>query len=221
MSIVTAILARNEAGRDLPDVLARAATYSDQILLLDDRSTDSTPEIARKHGAEVRRRAGPAAWGAEAPARAELWDWAVEVAKDGWILINDADMLLEGDPRPLTGSWSVNTWSWVLYDLWSDTAAREDEYWVGHLVPRPWMVCPSRVPEGWVPEWPDRGIHCGHLPLNWPMVSGVVRPEDVYWRHHAYITPSRRRAKWEQYQSQFHQMSPTEQAHARSILALD
>ena len=219
--LITLVLARNEAGRDLPDVLARAATFSDQILLLDDRSTDGTADLARKHGAEVRRRAGPAAWGAEAPARAELWNWGCEVVRDGWLLVCDADMLLVGDPRPLTQSWSVNTWSWVLYDLWNETEARADEFWRGHEFPRPWMVCPNRVPEGWEATWPARGIHCGHLPSNWPMVAGIVGPEDLYWQHRAYVTPARRKAKFEQYQSQFHQMSEPEIQHARSICALD
>ncbi len=219
--IITAILARNEAGRDLPDVLARAATYSDQILLLDDRSTDGTADLARKYGAEVKRRAGLPAWGTEAPARAELWDWAAEVAKDGWILICDADMLLEGDPRPLAASWAVNAWAWVLYDLWSETEAREDEFWVGHMIPRPWMVAPTRVPAGWSPEWPERGIHCGHIPSNYPIVAGSVGPDTLYWKHRAYVTPGRRKAKWEQYQSQFHQMSEPERLHAASICALD
>lgn len=220
--IVTAIVARNEAHRDLAAVLDRATQYSDEVLVLDDNSTDDTPQIARRRGAKVKhRKAIQPLWGHEASARAELWAWATAIAKDGWVIITDADMLLEGDPRPLTLSWACNTWSWVLYDLWSETEFRTDEMWRGHLFPRPWMFRPRLVPPGWVPEWPDRGLHTGHCPVNWPLVGCVVGPEVVHWRHRAYVTPERRQQKHEQYLRHADQLTDFERRHADSILAFD
>ena len=219
--IVTAILAKNEADKDLRDVLIRASEYSDTILLLDDGSTDDTPEIARQLGAKVKHRNNIGMWGNEAPARAELWDWAASEAKDGWVIINDADMLLQGDPRPLAASWSVNTWCWVLYDLWSDTEYRSDTFWQGHEFPRPWMFRPSIVPMGWTPIWPDRGLHTGHAPLNWPMIAGVCPEDLVNWRHRAYLGDDRRVAKWRAYLSRRDCLTPNEIQHADSILPTD
>ncbi len=221
MTIVSCILARNEADRDLPAVLENAATFADRILVLDDSSTDDTVAVSKRHGATVRTRKSDGMWGREAPARKELWDWGAKVAKDGWLLIQDADMLLRGDPRPLTKTWTYNAWSFVLYDLWGEGVYREGDFWQGHLHPRPWLFCPSRVPEGWVAEWPARGIHVGHAPLNYPLVSGVIQPEVLHWEHRAYVSPLRRQAKAMQYRSQSHQLTPFEAQHVDSILAFD
>lgn len=215
--LVTAIVARNEASKDLTAVLADAKRYSDAVLLLDDHSTDDTPRLAEEAGATVLRLGGEEAmWGKEAHARAILWAEATKLAGEGWVLIQDADMILHGDPRPYTYTWAHNAWSWVLYDLWDESHYRSDQFWRGHEVPRAWMFCPSRVPEGWVPEWPERGIHTGHAPLNFPLASGVAK--DLWWEHRAYNSPARRQAKHAQYLSVADQLSDFEKAHAQSIL---
>lgn len=220
--ITVAILARNEAKRDLSAVLANAVSFADQILLLDDASVDATPEIAKAAGAKVRTRKSPKGmWGKESGARRELWEWGAGAAKDGWLLIQDADQILVGDPRPLARSWDVNTWCFALYDLWSETHYREDQFWQGHRHPRPWMFAPKRVPTGWVAQWPDRGIHPGHAPMNFPMVVGVAPPDLAHWRHRAYIDPLRRQLKAAQYRSQWDQLTPFERAHVQSITDLD
>jgi hypothetical protein len=220
--ILSAILARNEAGRDLKAVLANARQWADHILLLDDCSTDSTAKIARKAGAEVVCRSDTdKAWGKESPARAQLWDLASERVGNGWIVVQDADMLLVGDPKPLTMTWLYNAWGWVLYDCWNDKEYRSDQFWRGHEFPRAWMFCPSRVPEGWTPQWPERGVHCGHCPGNFPLQSGAVSPDVLSWRHLAYSTPERRQAKFRQYESVAGQLSDFEIEHARSITDLD
>lgn len=216
MTIVAALLCKNEAAKDLKLVLDRLTQTSDQILVLDDQSTDDSVAVARGCGATVRVRGGEAMWGREAPARAELWDWGSEVAKDGWLLIADCDMLLEGDPRPYSQSEFVNTWSFILYDMWGPNVYRADGYWRGHRTPRPWLFRPSGVPDGWMPQWPDRGIHPGHLPMNWPGIGGWA--QDLAWRHLAYSTPERRLQKHAQYLSQSAHLSPDELAHAASIL---
>ena len=45
-TLVTAIMAKNEATRYLPQVLLRCKEFSDRVLVLDDRSTDETAEVA-------------------------------------------------------------------------------------------------------------------------------------------------------------------------------
>lgn len=218
-------MARNEAGPDrfLRRVLSRCQEFSDLIVVLDDASADATPDICREMGARVHTRATASvpAWGTEASARAELWAWASEYATDAddWVLICDADQVLVGNPRDLMRSVEVNTWSFVLYDLWSEQEYREDEFWRGHLVPRPWMFAVNRVPQGWQPLWPSRGVHPGHCPVNWPMVAGIAPPDRYHWLHYAYSTPELREQKAKQYQAIAHQLSPFEQAHANSILA--
>lgn len=234
---MTAILAKNEADKYLRPVLERCLTFSDTVLLLDDRSTDATPQIATEMGCQVRTRSilKDPAWGKETPARQELWDWAAEVCgPTGWVLICDADMMLHGDPRPYTMSWEVNAWAWPLLDLWdSETTYRVDGPWaLGPRNPRAWMFKPSAAaglqlqfgrPDtmgrqtSYTPQWGDRGIHVGHMPGNFPMVGAVA--QDLVWHHYAYLTPAHRQAKYQQYLSVADQLSPAERAHAESIIA--
>jgi hypothetical protein len=160
-------------------------------------------------------RGGHGMWGAEAHARAELWERAAALAGDGWVLICDADMLLEGDPRPLTLSWDVQAWAWPLVDLWdSEHTFRVDGPW-GHgpRTPRPWLFRPSATPE---PQWPTRGIHCGHAPTNVAGPCGIA-PEGIFWKHLAYVSAVHRAAKLAQYLAVQDQLTPFERAHALSV----
>lgn len=225
MRLFTAVLARNEADKHLRKVLGRCLEFSDDVLLLDDKSTDGTPDIAKEMGCIVRTREErlPEAWGNESSAREELWNFATEHATepDDWVLYCDSDMILQGDPRPLCESEDVNTWNFILYDLWSETEYREDGFWQGHNVPRPWLVAPNRVPRGWVPGWNKRGLHTGHLPLNWPAYSANAPSLSYYYLHLAYSSLALRAEKHRRYLSKAHLLTPFEKAHAESILDFD
>lgn len=219
MKLVSAILAKNEAARDLERVIRTLLPYS-TVCLLDDRSQDDTAKIARTLGCVVKERSvlKEPAWGAEGPARAELWDFAAKEAGDGWVLFCDADQILVGDPRPFTLSWESNTVAFPLYDCWeSETTFRADGYWTAYQIARPWMVRPSMVPEGWTPQWNRQGLHVGHLPGNWVTICPIVT-DSVHWLHLGYLTAERRAAKHKQYLGKRELLTPQEQAHAESIL---
>lgn len=215
--LITAILCKDEKDKYLERVLRRCLEFSDEVLVLDDGSTDGSPELAESLGCQVRRRVEIGMWGNESPARQELWQWASEVAGDGWVLVCDADMELIGDPRPLTYSTQHNAFSWVLYDLWDEQHFRCDGYWQGHLYARPWMFCPTRL--GYkVPIWPERGLHTGHCPANSIIHSCVLLPTVIAWKHLGYASPSLRVSKHGQYMAKANQLSPFELAHAQSII---
>ena len=220
MGLITAILARDEAKRYLPQVLKRCSEFSDKICLLDDRSTDETAKIAQEAGALVRTRSilKDPAWGHETPARQELWDFATQEAGDGWLLVCDADMILEGNPRDLMQTWDVAAWAFVLWDCWdSETQARVDGPWaMGPQVPRPWMFRPSMCVNG-APQWSGRGLHSGHCPTNLCGVMGVAPPDTYWWRHLSYLKREDRVAKHAQYMAKAPLLSEFELAHAASI----
>ena len=217
--LITALLARDEADKYLRRVLENALSFSDTVLVLDDRSTDDSPKIAREMGCQVRGRSvlKDPAWGHESPARAELWDWATQEAGDGWVLIMDADQILHGDPRPLMETWEFNSWAFILLDLWDETHFRVDGYWKGHVTPRCWMVRPSTFGPDWTPQWNGRGMHVGHIPPNAPLACGIAPPEQYYWLHLGYASPELRKAKLDKYLAVADQLTPQELAHARSI----
>jgi glycosyltransferase involved in cell wall biosynthesis len=217
MTLITAILARNEADAYLERVVAHHAAFS-RVLVLDDHSTDATPVVAERAGATVRSRGGDGPmWGNEAGARQELWDWATEEAGKGWVLIADADQILMGDIPPLCTTWQANTWCMPLYDCWdSETSYRADGYWQGYRHARPWLFRPSAVPEGWEASWTTRGIHSGHCPSNWPMRASLA-PSDVYWLHFGWTKPEVRTAKLARYTATWDQLTVFEREHVRSI----
>lgn len=216
--MITAVLARNEADKYLDRVVRHHLRFG-PVLVLDDHSDDGTAVVAEAAGAIVRQRTtGIPMWGQESTARQELWEWAAGEAKDGWVLIADADQLLMGDPRPLCTSWNVNTWAMPLYDCWdSETTFRADGFWAGYRQARAWLFRPADVPPDWTPQWGDRGIHSGHAPANWPMLAGIA-PPDIYWLHLGWMDPAQRRVKYERYRNVWSQLSPVERAHATSIL---
>ena len=215
--LITALLVRNEADKYLEQVLTRCLEFSDSVLVLDDNSTDGSDRLAWRLGCEVQRWTGATMWGTESPARAALWDWGAQEAKDGWLLICDADMILHGDPRPLTLTKQYNSWSFVLYDLWdSPTTYRTDGYWQGHLHPRPWLFRPARLGYD-TPIWPDRGLHVGHAPANAILRSGICHPEHLSWMHLAYMEQPNRLRKHQQYLAKSEILTPFERAHAMSV----
>ncbi len=113
--LVAALLLKDEAGLDrfLRPVLAQLETLCDQIVVVDDGSTDDTVELCKGFGADVKVRdpSAPKAWGSEAAARAELWEFAVQhCGPKDWLLFCDGDMVLCGDPRPLLASREVVAW---------------------------------------------------------------------------------------------------------------
>ena len=214
------MLVRNEAAEDryLTRVIRDAQRWADTIVVLDDNSIDGTPELARNLGCIVYTRDNQTpAWGAEAPARAQLWDLAAQHAGDGWVLVCDADMILSGDPRPYTQSWECDAFAWTLYDLWnSETTFRVDGAWkFGPVTPRPWLFRPSALREP--PRWREsRKIHTGHAPANWTGLCGVA-PSDMFWKHLGYVQPEHRKKKHAAYLSLKHDLTAFELAHAQSV----
>lgn len=222
MKLYGAMIVRNEAGPDrfLRDVLLNMGQWCDRIIVLDDNSTDDTVAICRDAGCfVVLRESTTPMWGHEAPARKELWDIAASNANDhqAWLLFQDADQMLSKNPRPLLASEHVNTWCFGLRDMWNETQYRVDGAWAMGKLPRPWLVHPGRVPEGWTPEWNDRGLHAGHLPSNWPGRMATA-PSSYYWEHWSYSTPELRQRKHDQYLEHRDQLTDFEIAHATSIL---
>jgi glycosyltransferase involved in cell wall biosynthesis len=220
--MVGAIVARNEADRYLVRTILNLKTFCDEVLVVDDHSTDDTVGVAKAAGATVvRSRADSPLWGHESPVRAELWGEAARLAGSGWVYFADADHITEGGAtlRELTKSWVVNAWALPLYDIWTEdeTQFRADGFWQGFQHPRVWMVAPSRVPEGWQPQWSGRGIHAGHIPGNFPVMAGVA-PSPCFIKHLGYATPHDRMARYERYQQVRLQLNDFERAHAETIL---
>ena len=87
MTISLCIVARNEA-HFIARAIASARAVVDQVVVVDTGSTDGTPDLARKAGAEV----ASAPWPGDL---AKAHDLPLELATRDWILVLDADEALD------------------------------------------------------------------------------------------------------------------------------
>ena len=207
--IVASLLVRNEAGVDryLRRVLENARSFCDKLVIVDDGSTDDTPAICAEFGT-VERLDSDGWWGRdESVARALSWRLAAAAAgPDGWVFIFDADHLLEGITPPelerLVAGDTVNAWACPLWDAWdSESRHRVDGLWQAWRPEsaRVWLA-KAQPTSYFVPEWPEAGVHSGHLPANYPVRAGRM-PYGAGIRHLGYVNKEHRRLKRDKYLS--------------------
>jgi hypothetical protein len=215
--LTLAMLVRNESARFLEKVLTHAASYADEVVILDDASTDNTVELCRHclantpHQIVVNNEAG---FHNEIVLRKQLWDMAAATKPD-WILILDADETFEDNiiqlmPFLLRNP-QADIYHFRLYDMWSKTHYREDSYWQAHLHYRPFLV---RYQADYEYSWQETPQHCGRFPLNLTHLRGVPcqtrlqhwgwsRPVDRLDKYYRYkrLDPNALYGSKEQYQS--------------------
>lgn len=202
-SRLTAMLpVRNEAGRYLEQVLRELSEYVDHIVVLDDASTDATPDICHSFPkAIVHRNKAPEFVENESRFRARLWELTVETDPD-WILAIDADEVFEERMKDeidvLIEQDEYDAVEFRLFDFWNGTShVRVDGGW------NPW---PKRVRMlvRYDPDrtytWPDRRLHCGRIPLE---LRGplIVYQSDLRVMHFGWARPEDVRRKYDRYRA--------------------
>lgn len=198
--LTLAMLVRNEADRYLSKVLAHAARYVEQAVILDDASTDRTVEVCRQclgslpHQIVVNKEAG---FHNEVVLRKQLWNLAVETRAD-WILILDADEMFEDAivdvMSHLLSNPLADVYYFRLYDMWSETQYREDEYWQAHKTYRPFLI---RYRPDYPYVWNESPQHCGRLPVSIGSLRDV--PCQVRLKHWGWARPADRLEKYYRY----------------------
>lgn len=159
---------RNEAGRYLKAVLDQLSEYVDGIVIVDDASTDETPEICLNHpGVLVYHRLPEPLFNSdEAALRSLLWDKTVEL-NPKWVMAVDADEIFESDiikeiPE-LTTQKQVDFFFFTTIHFWDNLSYyRVDGLWDPKLSKTP---CLYRLHKDIGYHWSNRKLHCGRFPV--------------------------------------------------------
>ncbi|AEF93769.1 glycosyl transferase family protein [Desulfotomaculum nigrificans CO-1-SRB] len=198
--ITLAMLVRNEADRYLKEVLQQARQYVDSAVILDDASEDHTVEVCERtlEGIPLNIVSNKKpCFNNEIILRKQLWQMAIDSHPD-WILILDADEIFEVNaPRILkilAQNKDIYYYSFRLYDMWSETHYREDDYWCAHKRYRPFMV---RYVPGFHYLWNETPLHCGRLPVNITEFKG--ENHDLKIKHLGWLKPEDRLRKYYRY----------------------
>ena len=166
-SVLAMMPVRNEANRYLKPVLDRLGTYVDGIVVLDDASTDHTPELCRVHPRVIRfeRLSRPLFHHDEAKLRGKLWQLTAELNPD-WILAVDADEIFESrsglEIRAFLQQTNYELVTFPVYHFWGDFRHyRVDRWW--HPA-RGRTAVLYRYQKNRTYRWAPRALHCGRFP---------------------------------------------------------
>jgi glycosyltransferase involved in cell wall biosynthesis len=198
--LTLAMVVKNEAGRFLGQVLAHAAQYVDEAIIIDDASTDNTVEVCREvlQGVPLTLKVNQESlFSQEYKLRKQLWELTL-TTNPQWILVLDGDEIFEEkavwEIRKLLHTSNKYYYAFRLYDFWDERHYREDRFWCAHYIYRPFMV--RYVPD-FNYRWQETPQHCGRLPINitdLPGENSVLRLKHLGW-----MRPTDRIAKYERY----------------------
>lgn len=185
--ITAMMIVRNEANRYLQPCLKSLMDYVDEIIILDDASTDTTPDICQSVPiVKFYERQDALFLIDEAQLRQQLWFITVD-NKPEWILALDADEFLETRAKHeipyLLKQKYFQAISFRLFDFWgSEKYYRIDGLW------NPWLRGFSNYLIKYQPDlastWPDLKFHCGRLPLAYrhlPNLESALRIKHMGW----------------------------------------
>lgn len=221
MSLIAAMVVKDEADRYLDEVLIGAKKWADKIIVLDDHSTDDTPGICEDHGCTVYTHdAGRSIFQEmENKLREYLWRRVLprECRRGDWVLSLDADELLQPNFKDykdkLLSQTGVNTYSVQIYEAWGDRhKIRIDRYWnpTGKYTP---------ILTRWLPQvnyrFPLLTIHTGRIPMNSP---GPTVPCGFNLLHLGWADSEDHQRKYDRYMEMDKEPHPVMVEHYASIL---
>jgi len=194
------LMVKNEADRYLRDMLDSASQYVDEIVILDDNSTDQTFSICASYPKVVRLervKETDFATNESAP-RIRLFEMTRETNPD-WIICLDADEIMENrfikEVQTLIDNPGGNYWFGIVFHhFWhSLTHYRVDKLWKPVAGPRMFKFL-----HDYKYEWRQSRLHCGSLPQNVFAMRGTNTAYRV--KHLGYADgPKRTRQKYEWY----------------------
>lgn len=133
LKLVVQMICRNEEKRYLKKILASVSEYADKIVVIDDASTDRTPEICASFPKVILKQLrGKPLWPVdESKLRTKLWEM-VRKLKPQWVLTQDSDELFDKSFKKRLPELLNSKWDWIAFrlcDMWNENHYRIDGYW--------------------------------------------------------------------------------------------
>ncbi|MBP1999896.1 glycosyltransferase involved in cell wall biosynthesis [Paenibacillus shirakamiensis] len=190
----------NEKGGKLADVLRSYRDIIDEAVIIDDGSTDGSGELCQEILGDIPLtlvRNEHASFHNEISLRKQQWRATIATSPE-WILSMDADEMFEPafkeGIRTLLRGTHVDAVCFRLYDMWSETHYRNDDFWKAHEFYRPFLV---RYNPYFTYTWNDQSLHCGRFPNNVLGLSHILSSYRV--QHWGWYTPEIRTSKYARY----------------------
>ncbi|MCM3175503.1 glycosyltransferase family 2 protein [Paenibacillus sp. MER 99-2] len=195
------MIVRNEEQRYLRQALETHRPWIDRAVIIDDGSTDGTVAMCREilQGIPLLlvENSRPR-FADEVSLRKQQWEATISTNPE-WILNLDADEIVTSDfgvIRDQLLSGEEDAIYFRLFDMWSETSYREDQYWQAHAYYRPFLI---RYRPEWDYEWKETPQHCGRFPLTIQHFSYACHAPRV--KHYGWAREEDRIRKVERYQA--------------------
>lgn len=210
---------RNEADRFLETVLRELSEFVDNIVIVDDASTDQTLKLCRSFP-KVKQLVSSeeSHFGCEWELRQLLWEVASSTEPD-WLLSVDADELYENKAKAhMRELIDQDEYDWVgfrFFDFWGGTTHyRDDEHWCIHRRHTRSLV--RYMPEFYY-FFPKMDHHVPRVPLSYAALPGFLAELRV--KHYGWaVSKEERYAKYLRYMEKDPHGSWGSLEHYRSIL---
>ncbi|MCF8567607.1 glycosyltransferase family 2 protein [Alicyclobacillus tolerans] len=184
---LTAIMqVRNEANRYLSRVLENLSAFCDDIVIVDDASTDNTADVCKSFPKVTKLvTSNESRFQREWELRTILWQAVSELEPD-WVIAVDADELYEQRMQTeVSRLINQDQFDWIgfrFYDFWGcETHYRDDEHWNIH---RRHTMTLARYFHTYPYFYPKMEHHVPRLPLTYSALPGFhsdVRVKHLGW----------------------------------------
>ncbi|MGL5084952.1 MAG: glycosyltransferase, partial [Clostridium sp.] len=198
--ITLSMIVKNEEKRYLKQVLESLREIVHDAVFIDDGSNDNTVTLIHSVFSDIPHTVienKTSKFSNEILLRKQQWNETIKT-NPNWILFLDADEMFEKNASQelssLIANPDIDTISFRLYDMWTETHYRSDNLWCAHNTYRPFLI---RYQPEFNYIFKEATHHCGRMPMNvLDLNSGTSQ---IKIKHLGWIGSTNRTEKYKRY----------------------